>query len=154
MSAKDYGLAPVKVNAFVHGIAKHQQEVLVKGQKDSSSLVAELSALVLEAHKIPQVEFRRLMVPRLHTWGKPWRWLYIREEVRPVLTLLVDSLNQSLPERYLETLPQRVNASNLLSALILAKAIEDRLVFKAQHVESNNGYRIAVNSPRPVSLKS
>lgn len=154
MSAKDYGLAPVKVNAFVHGIAKHQQEVSSEGQKTSGSLVAELSALILEGQKIPQVEFRRLMVPRLHTWGKPWRWVYIREEVRPVLGLLVDSLNQSLPERYLQTLSQGVNASNLLSALILAKAVEDKLVFKAQHVESNNGYRIAVHKPRLVSLKS
>lgn len=143
MSPKDYGLAPVKINNFVHGVVKCQHDCMVEKQKADSSLVKELSAMVLMYQSISPDIFRQLMVPRLHSWGGPWKWVYVRKEVKSVLTLLVDDLNNSLPPRFVENLRQGINDSNTLSAMILARAFNQKLIFKANHVESNFGYRFA-----------
>ena len=153
MSAKDYGLVPIKVNNFVHYVAKRQHDYLLETQEVDSSLITEMSTLILEYRTVSPEIFQQLMVPRIHCWGGPWKWLYIREHVRPVLNVLVENLNRSLPPRFIDNLSQGVNSSNVLSALILTKGLKQKLVFKVNHVVSNHGYRVVAQGSPSLLLK-
>lgn len=146
MSPNNYGLIPVKINTFVHKVAKHRHEYLVKSQGINSSLTTELSDLVLKYGNTSPDVFKQLMVPRIHSWGGPWKWVYIREPIKPVLTSLISKLNRSLSPGFIGNFRQGVNASNVLSAMILTQGFNDKLVFKANHVASNFGYRIVAAS--------
>lgn len=146
---KSNNILPVNIHSFVHRVVKGQIALKERIEEQPKlTMVNFLTNLVLDCDsQTNSVLLAVRLFRHVHPWGRPWKSVYISKSAHLHLSTLVGKLNESLTPRVASRLPHDVNASNLLSALILERAIASQSIQKLQYIESNFGYRLLIEVP-------
>jgi len=125
---KDIPIEGIKINEEVHILCQELALLASNTANRNISMVDICSELVMAFSRKKEMEMIAL-IPKIVPRGEPWKFVYVTEEARRQLNQICIFFNQNIPLEQLKKLKlkHKVNASNLLSALIVQDCQQKRI---------------------------